>query len=112
MGNGERRLGDPGLLLLPRAEIFRDDVIPRKISGQRERSPGCHFCHSRRLCGVHDVIASIDGRVVAQNGVEVTQSFEMSPASGPVGTPIELQVKGLGWRTMESTWVVNWDNRG
>jgi len=62
--------------------------------------------------GVHDIIASIDGRVVAQNGVEVTQSFEMSPTSGPVGTPVELRVKGLGWRTMENTWVVNWDNRG
>jgi hypothetical protein len=60
--------------------------------------------------GVHDVVAAIDGRNVAQNGIEVTQSFEMSPASGPVGTPIELKVKGLGWRTMESTWVVNWDN--
>lgn len=62
--------------------------------------------------GVHDVIAAIDGQTVAQNGLEVTQSFEMSPLSGPVGTPIELRVKGLGWRTMENTWVVNWDNRG
>lgn len=62
--------------------------------------------------GVHDVMASIDGAVVAQNGVEVTQSFEMTPASGPVGTPVELRVKGLGWRMMESTWVVSWDNRG
>jgi hypothetical protein len=62
--------------------------------------------------GVHEVIATIDGQPVAQNGVEVTQSFEMSPLSGPVGTPIELRVKGLGWRTMENTWVVNWDNRG
>ena len=44
--------------------------------------------------------------------LEVTQSFEMTPASGPIGTPIELRVKGLGWRTMENTWVVNWDNRG
>ena len=60
--------------------------------------------------GVHDVVALVDGKPVAQNGVEVTQSFEMSPASGPIGTPIELRVKGLGWRTMESTWVVNWDN--
>jgi hypothetical protein len=60
--------------------------------------------------GVHDVIALVDGNPVAQNGIEVTQSFEMTPASGPVGTPIELTVKGLGWRTMESTWVVNWDN--
>ncbi|HEX3375433.1 MAG TPA: hypothetical protein VHS29_01145 [Candidatus Acidoferrales bacterium] len=62
--------------------------------------------------GVHDVMATIDGQAVAQNGVEVTQSFEMSPLSGPIGTPIELRVKGLGWRAMESTWVVNWDNRG
>ena len=62
--------------------------------------------------GVHDIIATIDGQAVAQNGLEVTQSFEMTPSSGPVGTPIELRVKGLGWRTMENTWVVNWDNRG
>ena len=60
--------------------------------------------------GVHEVVALIDGKPVAQNGIEVTQSFEMTPTSGPLGTPIELKVKGLGWRTMESTWVVNWDN--
>ena len=60
--------------------------------------------------GVHEVTALVDGRPVAQNGIEVSQSFEMSPASGPIVTPIELRVKGLGWRTMESTWVVNWDN--
>src|SRR5438067_692350 len=60
--------------------------------------------------GVHEVTALVDSRPVAQNGIEVTQSFEMSPASGPIGTPIELRVRGLGWRTMESTWVVNWDN--
>jgi hypothetical protein len=61
--------------------------------------------------GVHDVTATIDGKVVAQNGIEVTQSFEMTPTSGPIGTPIELRVKGFGWRPMENTWVVNWDNR-
>jgi hypothetical protein len=60
--------------------------------------------------GVHEVTALVDGKPVAQNGIEVTQSFEMSPLSGPVGTPIEIKVRGLGWRTMESTWVVNWDN--
>jgi hypothetical protein len=60
--------------------------------------------------GVHEVVALIDGKPVAQNGIEVTQSFELTPTSGPLGTPIELKVTGLGWRTMESTWVVNWDN--
>lgn len=61
--------------------------------------------------GVHDVVAVIGGTPVAQNGIEVTQTFEMMPRSGPVGTMVELNVKGLGWRTMESTWVVNWDNK-
>src|SRR5438552_14653353 len=61
--------------------------------------------------GVHEVIARIDGKAVAQNGINVTQTFAMTPSSGPVGTPIELKVTGLGWRTMESTWVVNWDNQ-
>jgi len=60
--------------------------------------------------GIHDVIAVVDGRTAAQNAIEVTQSFEISATSGPIGAPIELRVKGIGWRTMESTWVVNWDN--
>jgi hypothetical protein len=61
--------------------------------------------------GVHEVVALIDGKPVAQNGINVTQTFELTPTSGPVGTPMQLKVTGLGWRTMESTWVVNWDNR-
>jgi hypothetical protein len=61
--------------------------------------------------GVHEVIAVVDGKRVAQNAINVTQTFALSPTSGPVGTPIELKVTGLGWRTMESTWVVNWDNQ-
>ena len=60
--------------------------------------------------GMHEVLALVDGKTVAQKGLEVTQSFEMTPASGPVGTPIELKVTGLGYRLMDSVWVVNWDN--
>jgi hypothetical protein len=69
-----------------------------------------HFAIPEDYGGVHEVLARIDGQAVAQNGINVTQSFELSPRSGPIGTPVELKVKGLGWRTMESTWVVNWDN--
>lgn len=61
--------------------------------------------------GVHEVTALVDGQPVAQNAINVTQTFTLTPSSGPVGTPLELKVTGLGWRTMESTWVVNWDNR-
>jgi len=60
--------------------------------------------------GVHEVFVRDGDTTLAQGGLEVAQTFEMSPKEGPVGTTIELKVKGLGWRTMESTWVVNWDN--
>jgi hypothetical protein len=61
--------------------------------------------------GVHEVTVADNGVPLAQGGIEVGQTFELHPAEGPVGTPIELRVKGLGWRTMESTWVINWDNQ-
>ena len=61
--------------------------------------------------GVHEVFLSQNGTTLAQGGIDVAQTFEMHPAEGPVGTPVEIRVKGLGWRTMESTWVVNWDNQ-
>jgi len=61
--------------------------------------------------GVHSVTVADAGRPLAQGGLEVTQTFEMHPSEGPVGTLIELRVTGFGWRTMDSTWVVNWDNR-
>jgi hypothetical protein len=60
--------------------------------------------------GVHEVFVRDGDATLAQGGLEVAQTFEMSPKEGPVGTMIELRVNGLGWRTMESTWVVNWDN--
>jgi hypothetical protein len=60
--------------------------------------------------GVHNVVANLDRVPVAQGALDLTQSFEMSPLEGPVGTPISIRVTGLGWQTLESTWVVNWDN--
>src|SRR5215475_11384387 len=70
-----------------------------------------HFTIPEDYGGVHEVVVSDNGVPLAQGGVEVSQTFEMHPAEGPVGTPIELRVHGLGWRTMESTWVINWDNQ-
>lgn len=60
--------------------------------------------------GVHNVVAKIGSRTIAQGGIEVAPRFELTPTEGPVGTPVEVRVKGLGWRTMDSTYVVSWDN--
>src|SRR5258706_15804862 len=70
-----------------------------------------HFAIPEDFGGVHAVTVADAGKPVAQGGIEVTQTFEMHPSEGPIGTIVELRVTGFGWRTMESTWVVNWDNR-
>jgi hypothetical protein len=70
-----------------------------------------HFTIPEDFGGVHAVTVSDAGVLLAQGGIEVTQTFELHPSEGPIGTPIELRVTGFGWRTMESTWVVNWDNQ-
>jgi hypothetical protein len=70
-----------------------------------------HFQIPEDYGGVHEIVVSDNGTPIAQGGVEVSQTFEIHPTEGPVGTPVEVRVKGLGWRTMESTWVINWDNQ-
>lgn len=70
-----------------------------------------HFTIPEDYGGVHEVMLSTDGVTLAQGGVEISPTFEISPTSGPIGTPIEIRAKGLGWRTLESTWVVNWNNQ-
>lgn len=70
-----------------------------------------HFKIPEDYGGVHEIVVSDSGTPIAQGGVEVSQTFEIHPTEGPIGTPIEVRVKGLGWRTMESTWVINWDNQ-
>jgi hypothetical protein len=70
-----------------------------------------HFKIPEDYGGVHEVVVLDNGVPLAQGGIEVGQTFEMYPTEGPIGTPIELRVHGFGWRTMESTWVINWDNQ-
>jgi hypothetical protein len=70
-----------------------------------------HFKVPEDYGGVHEVMVSDHNVTLAEGGIEVSQTFDVHPTEGPVGTPIEIRVTGLGWRTLESTWVVNWDNR-
>jgi hypothetical protein len=61
--------------------------------------------------GVHNLVARQNGAALAQGALDLTQSFEMVPQEGPIGTPVEIRAKGLGWQTLESIWALNWDNR-
>jgi hypothetical protein len=60
---------------------------------------------------IHDVLVEKDGTVVNKAGFEVTMQASLSPSSGPVGTPIAIDLNGVGWRPLENSWMVLYDNR-
>jgi hypothetical protein len=61
--------------------------------------------------GVHRLLASIDGLKVAETTFNHTPSVVfVNPPSGPVGTIMDLQLKGLGWTVMENNYYMTYDN--
>jgi hypothetical protein len=60
----------------------------------------------------HDVrVINKDGVVENQAAFDVTMQASISPSSGPVGTPITIELNGVGWRALENSWVVLYDNK-
>jgi len=59
---------------------------------------------------LHDVVLQQGERLFIQAGFGVDMSATLSPSSGPVGTPISVEVKGIGWRPLESSWMLLYDN--
>jgi hypothetical protein len=60
---------------------------------------------------IHDVLVMKDNVVVNKAAFEVTMQASISPSSGPVGTPISIDLNGVGWRPLENSWMVLYDNR-
>jgi hypothetical protein len=58
----------------------------------------------------HDVVLQQRERLFIQAGFSVDMSVALSPETGAVGTPITVEVKGIGWRPLESSWMLLYDN--
>ncbi|MBI2910317.1 MAG: hypothetical protein HYX92_21955 [Chloroflexi bacterium] len=60
---------------------------------------------------IHDIYAVVDGQDTARGGFSVVRSVTMTPLSGPLGTSITIEVKGLGWTPFANTMGVLYDNK-
>jgi hypothetical protein len=60
---------------------------------------------------VHDLYAVVDGHEVARGGFRILRSATSTPTEGPVGTPITITLKGLGWRGFEQFMAARYDNK-
>ena len=60
---------------------------------------------------VHDIHAVVDGVDVGRGGFRILRSATIAPTEGPVGTPITVTVKGVGWRGFEQFMGLRYDNK-
>lgn len=59
----------------------------------------------------HDVLVIDDGKIIRnKSGFDVDLQVTISPTSGPAGTPITIEARGIGWRPFEGSWLVAYDN--
>src|SRR5262252_6992933 len=59
---------------------------------------------------VHDIVVQQPGRMFTQAGFSTDMTVKISPEGGPVGTPITVEVKGIGWRQLFNSWDLLYDN--
>lgn len=58
----------------------------------------------------HDVTVQQNDRLFTQAAFDVEMTVNISPKSGPVGTPITVDVKGIGWKSLQNSWLLLYDN--
>ena len=58
----------------------------------------------------HDIVVQQGKRLLTQAGFNLDMSWDVSPKSAPAGAPVTIDVKGIGWRQLENSWDLAYDN--
>jgi len=60
----------------------------------------------------HDVVIEQGNRLLTQVAFHLDMTVKLAGAAGgPAGTPIAIEVQGIGWRELEGSWVLLYDNK-
>jgi hypothetical protein len=60
---------------------------------------------------LHDIILQQGDRLLTQTAFNIDMTVTLASDRGPVGSPVELEVHGYGYRELEDSWVLLYDNR-
>src|SRR5262249_26139465 len=61
---------------------------------------------------LHDIVVQQGSRLLTQTAFNLDMTAKIVGAtSGPLGSPIEVEVLGIGWRELEGSWVLLYDNK-
>ena len=59
----------------------------------------------------HDIVVQQGKRLFTQAGYMVDMRVTLSSKEGPVGAPITINITGIGWRSLQNSWQLLYDNR-
>ncbi len=58
----------------------------------------------------HDITLQQGTRLLTQVGYSVDLTMKLTPESGPLGTAITVEVQGIGYKYLENSWTLVYDN--
>jgi hypothetical protein len=60
---------------------------------------------------LHDIVVQQGNRLLTQGAFKLDMTVKLAADRGPLGTPIAIEVQGTGWRELEGSWVLLYDNK-
>jgi hypothetical protein len=60
---------------------------------------------------MHDIMVQQGTRLLTKNAFSIDMTVKVLADNVPVGTPVPIEVQGIGWRELEGSWVMLYDNR-
>jgi len=60
---------------------------------------------------LHDIRVQQGARLLTQDVFNVDMTVKLLADNVPVGTPLPVEIDGIGWRELEDSWVLLYDNR-
>ncbi|MET0924824.1 MAG: hypothetical protein ABWY47_16940, partial [Xanthobacteraceae bacterium] len=60
---------------------------------------------------LHDIVLQQGNRLLTQTAFKLDMTVKLAADRGPLGTPIAIEVQGIGWRELEGSWVLLYDNK-
>ena len=60
---------------------------------------------------LHDVVIQQGDRLLTQTAFKLDMTARLVADRGPVGTLVAIEVQGIGWRELEGSWVLLYDNK-